>query len=208
MDFGLSPSNLDAASKKAWPHNFGLIYSVTLSTEGLETSMVVRNEGGEAWDFQVLMHTYLRVKVTFPPPLSPALQNRADLWNPFPQDISNVTVTGLQSSSYFDKVASATKTESAAALKLTGETDRVYSPADGPLVVAESGRKIYEVVRDNLENVVVWNPWKDKVGGMGDFMPKEGWRNMICVEAGKVAGWVKLDAGDAWEGGVLVRPSL
>jgi glucose-6-phosphate 1-epimerase len=63
IDFGLSPSNLNEETREAWPYNFGLIYSVTLTRDGLETSMVVRNEGQQAWDFQVLMHTYLKVKV-------------------------------------------------------------------------------------------------------------------------------------------------
>lgn len=67
LDFGLSPSNVDEKLKAAWPHEFGLIYSVTLGREGLTTSIVVRNEGETAWDFQVLMHTYLRVKVRSPP---------------------------------------------------------------------------------------------------------------------------------------------
>jgi glucose-6-phosphate 1-epimerase len=63
LDFGLSPSNLSEESRKAWPYEFGLIYSVTLGREGLTTSIVVRNEGGAAWEFQVLMHSYLRVNV-------------------------------------------------------------------------------------------------------------------------------------------------
>jgi glucose-6-phosphate 1-epimerase len=63
LDFGLSPSNLDAAARKAWGYEFGLIYSVTLGREGLTTSIVVRNEGETAWDFQVLMHSYFKVKV-------------------------------------------------------------------------------------------------------------------------------------------------
>jgi len=63
IDFGLSPSNLDDAAKKAWPYNFGVIYSITFNKDALETSILVRNEGGEAWEFQTLMHTYLRVKV-------------------------------------------------------------------------------------------------------------------------------------------------
>lgn len=63
LDFGLSPSNLDETAKKAWPQNFGLIYSVTLSRDGLETSMLVRNEGETAWEFQLLLHSYFRVKV-------------------------------------------------------------------------------------------------------------------------------------------------
>jgi glucose-6-phosphate 1-epimerase len=66
LDFGLSSSNLSEESKKAWPHEFGLIYSVTLGREGLTTSMVVRNEGESAWEFQTLMHTYLRIAVCLP----------------------------------------------------------------------------------------------------------------------------------------------
>jgi glucose-6-phosphate 1-epimerase len=66
LDFGLSSSNLNEASKKAWPFDFGLIYSVSLSKEGLTTSMVVRNEGETAWDFQILMHSYLRIAVSRP----------------------------------------------------------------------------------------------------------------------------------------------
>lgn len=67
LDFGLSSSNLSEESKKAWPFSFGLIYSVTLGRDGLATSMVVRNEGESAWDFQILMHSYLRVAVSFLP---------------------------------------------------------------------------------------------------------------------------------------------
>lgn len=65
LDFGLSQSNLTEESKKAWPHAFGLIYSVTLGREGLTTSIVVRNEGESAWDFQLLLHTYFRVNVSW-----------------------------------------------------------------------------------------------------------------------------------------------
>ena len=63
LDFGLSRNNLDESAKKAWGFEFGLIYSVTLGREGLTTSMVVRNEGEVGWEFQVLLHSYLRVKV-------------------------------------------------------------------------------------------------------------------------------------------------
>ena len=63
LDFGLSPNNLTEESRKAWPNEFGLIYSVTLAKEGLTTSIVVQNVGEKPWEFQVLMHTYLRVQV-------------------------------------------------------------------------------------------------------------------------------------------------
>lgn len=49
--------------RQAWPYEFGLMYSVTLSKEGLETSLQVQNKGDRAFEFQVLLHTYLRVDV-------------------------------------------------------------------------------------------------------------------------------------------------
>ncbi len=47
-----------------WPYQFGLTYSVTLSSEDLETSLVVRNTGSTNYDFHVLFHTYLAVDVS------------------------------------------------------------------------------------------------------------------------------------------------
>jgi D-hexose-6-phosphate mutarotase len=66
LDFGLSPSNLSEESKALWPYEFGLIYSVTLGKDSLITTLVVRNEGEQAWEFQTLMHTYFKIKVIFP----------------------------------------------------------------------------------------------------------------------------------------------
>lgn len=63
LDFGLSSSNLSEELRGAWPYDFGCIYSVTLGRDGLETSLLVRNEGVKAFEFQMLTHTYLRVKV-------------------------------------------------------------------------------------------------------------------------------------------------
>lgn len=40
---------------------------------------------------------------------------------------------------------------------------------------------------------------------MKDFEPKEAYKGMVCVEPGCVSGWVKLEAGDAWEGGQVMK---
>lgn len=66
LDFGLGSANLGDAGKKAWPYDFSLVYSVTLSKEGLQTTINVRNEGEEALEFQILLHTYLRIPVSDP----------------------------------------------------------------------------------------------------------------------------------------------
>lgn len=68
------------------------------------------------------------------------------------------------------------------------------------MVVTEGGQKAFSLVRDNLGDVVVWNPWTDKAAGMGDFAPKDGFKQMICVEAGSVREWQTLEPGDAFEG--------
>jgi len=49
--------------RKAWPYEFGLVYSVILSPESLETSLQVQNKGTESFEFHVLLHNYFRVKV-------------------------------------------------------------------------------------------------------------------------------------------------
>ncbi|CAI4218761.1 unnamed protein product [Parascedosporium putredinis] len=165
LDFGLSSGTLGDDWKAKWGYSFGLVYSVTLSPGNLTTTLVVSNEGEEAFEFQALLHTYLRIS-----------------------DIASTEVVGLENSSFLDKVdGPKTKTQSGA-IKITGETDRVYNPETSPkdaVRVVESGKSTVSLVRDNLPDVV----------------PKDGWKTMICVEAGIVRSWTKLEKGDVFEGG-------
>lgn len=64
LDFGLTSNNLSDDMKKAWPYDFSLQYSVTLSKDGLQTMLSVRNEGDKPFDFQTLFHTYFTVPVS------------------------------------------------------------------------------------------------------------------------------------------------
>ncbi|KAE9967324.1 hypothetical protein BLS_006442 [Venturia inaequalis] len=187
LDFGLYSTALPESARKAWPYDFGVVYSVTLSKEGLQTVVNVRNEGKESFEFQFLLHTYLRVK-----------------------DITKTEVTGLLGTSYVDKVLDATThTESNANLKITGEVDRVYSKlSQSTTSVLEGGKPRFDVVRDNLTDTVVWNPWIEKAKGMGDFEPKDGYKEMLCIEVGAVDSWVKLEGGEGWEGGQIMKSLL
>jgi glucose-6-phosphate 1-epimerase len=94
-------------------------------------------------------------------------------------------------------------------LSITGEVDRVYKslPQDTTSVL-EAGKPRFDVVRDNLVDTVIWNPWIEKAKGMADFTPKDGYKNMLCVEVGAVNGWVKLDGGEGWEGGQVIKSLL
>ena len=63
LDFGLDKSGLSEDARKAWPLDFGLVYSVTLSKGSLQTMITVRNEGEESFEFQFLLHTYFKIQV-------------------------------------------------------------------------------------------------------------------------------------------------
>ncbi|KAF2116150.1 galactose mutarotase-like domain-containing protein [Lophiotrema nucula] len=187
LDFGLYTSGISEDAKKAWPLDFGLVYSVTLSKDSLQTVINVRNEGEQSFEFQFLLHTYFKIK-----------------------DITKTSVKGLLGVEYIDKVLNASShQESNSAIAITGEVDRVYKsiPQDTTTIVeADSPR--FDVVRDNLSDTVVWNPWIEKAKGMGDFSPDDGYKNMICVEVGAVNGWQKLEKGEVFEGGQTIKSLL
>lgn len=126
------------------------------------------------------------------------------------QDVTKVAITGLSSVTYIDKVLDAsTHTQSTPEVRIAGEVDRVYSAIpQSTTSVVEAGKPRFDVVRDNMADTVVWNPWKEKAAGMGDFAPKDGYLRMVCVEAGAVSQWVKLEAGEAWEGGQVLKSLL
>jgi len=187
LDFGLYSSKLTANFQSAWPVDFGLLYTVTLSGEGLRTVLQVRNEGKQAFQFQFLLHTYLRVA-----------------------DISTTKVTGLTGVSYVDKVLDASEHVQSSDISILGEVDRVYkSIPQSTTSVLAAGKPRFDVVRDDkLTDVVIWNPWIEKAKGMGDFEPKDGYKHMLCVEVGAVEGWQTLDEGESWEGGQLIKSHL
>ncbi|KAJ6017763.1 hypothetical protein N7451_001142 [Penicillium sp. IBT 35674x] len=190
LDFGLSHTMLSEEFRKAWPYEFGLVYSVTLTKTSLQTQLQVRNEGTQNFEFQVLMHTYLNIA-----------------------DISAIRVKNLESKTYIDKTREATShTETSPALAITGETDRVYQNLDPsvPIIVSSAAddQPLFSITREALADVVVWNPWIEKAKGMADFGPDEAYKNMICVEAGSVAGWQTIEAGDSWEGGQTIKSRL
>ncbi|KAA8901702.1 galactose mutarotase-like domain-containing protein [Sphaerosporella brunnea] len=183
VDFGLGPENLTVDTRKQWPFDFGLIYSVTLTKTSLQTKLLVRNEGQEPWEFNALFHTYLRVP-----------------------DVTKVAVTGLKGVTYRDKVqGGAEATEESDKLTIASEVDRVYVKVPGTVKVEdiEVGKTLYTVERSNLDDVVVWNPW-EKAKTIADFGPEDGYKNMLCVEAGSVSSWQPMEVGSFWEGGVTI----
>ena len=123
------------------------------------------------------------------------------------QNISDVSISGLESVAYKDKTQGGkVNTGESGAISIKGEVDRNYSSDPSQVItVGEKNKSRYEITRDLLSDVVVWNPWVDKSKGMADFGPEDGYKKMVCVETGSVATWNTLEAGDTWEGGQRIK---
>ena len=91
-------------------------------------------------------------------------------------------------------------------ITFSGELDRTYtSDPTQVLVIREGKSSKYEITRDLLSDVVVWNPWVEKSKSMADFGPEDGYKKMVAVETGSVSAWNTLEAGDTWEGGQRIK---
>jgi len=187
LDFGLSSQMLSENFRRAWPYQFGLVYSVTLSPDSLETSLQVQNKDEKAFDFHVLLHSYFRVK-----------------------DISQTRVTNLQDKNYSDKTDNyAVKREISSAVAITGEVDRVYEDMNPTVPVSiisteNNNTPQLSITREMLNTVTLWNPWVEKAKGMSDFDDEE-YKVMVCVESGAVSNFQSLEAGDSWVGSQTIK---
>ena len=211
LDFGLSSAMLPEDSQSKWPYHFALVYSITLGRGTLKTGLHVHNTGGEVFEFQALFHNYLKIEVRVSYVSNVVAEGGVIMFRltiPIAlQDISNISVHGLESKHFLNKITSSYDTHPPSEpLTIPSATDRVYSSLapSSPVTVQESGKTKFSIVREGLTDCTVWNPWQEGAEGMGDFEPKDGFRSMVCVEPGAVTDWIRLEAGDAWEGQQLI----
>lgn len=102
-------------------------------------------------------------------------------------DVRLISVTGLESDSYIDKVDQGTvKAASGKPIEFTGETDRVYFGTESACVLTDRIRKrSITVTKSGSRSTVVWNPWISKSLRMPDFGSEE-WPEMVCIETANV----------------------
>ncbi|ANB13922.1 glucose-6-phosphate 1-epimerase [Sugiyamaella lignohabitans] len=189
VQFGLGPENISETARCQWPHDFTLIFTVSLPSEdSLSTSLEVENTDKQPWEFNVLFHTYFRIP-----------------------DITQTHVEGLTGTQVTDKVSKTNYAGNEAKITIAGEVDRVYSSPSTPDSVAiVSGSKTLFNVQNlqNLKDVVVWNPWTEKANGLADFSPKDGFKNMICVETGSVSKYQTVAPGAKWSASQTLKSHL
>ncbi len=168
-------------SHRHWPHAFRAALEVELESQTLTTSLAIDNTGNEAFSFTVGLHTYLAVA-----------------------DLATLSIKGLQGLQYLDATqALMSCTETAEAVQIRGEIDRVYLNASTPVEVVDAHRRTL-VSQQGFCDVVVWNPGPDKVRELSD-MPPDDYLRMVCVEAAVIGEPVTLAPGAQWRGRQTLR---
>jgi len=102
-------------------------------------------------------------------------------------DIHAVSIQGLESNGYIDKVGGTTpRLASGEAIRFSSELDRVYQDTDATCVLQDPGfHRSIAVEKTNSKSTVVWNPWIAKSARMADFGDDE-WQEMLCIETANV----------------------
>lgn len=149
----------NAATLAQWPHEFTIHHRITIGTQ-LHMALEVENRSDTPFTFEEALHTYLAVG-----------------------DVRSTSVTGLENTSFLDKVDSGQrKQEGTEPIRFSGETDRVYLDTTTTCIVEDPtlARRI-AVEKSGSATTVVWNPWIAKAKAMADFGDDE-WPAMLCIE--------------------------
>ena len=154
----------DDATRALWPHDFILRHRIAIGAH-LGMTLGVTNTSAAPFQFEEALHTYLAVA-----------------------DVRQASVSGLEGVTYIDKVDRlARKTQDAAPIRITGETDRVYLDTAATCILTDPGltRRV-TVETSGSRSTVLWNPWVAKAHAMADFGDDE-WPGMICIETANAA---------------------
>jgi glucose-6-phosphate 1-epimerase len=160
-------------SSTIWPEPFRAIYTVTFA-QTLSLRLTVQNRARHRIVFEEALHTYYAIS-----------------------DISDIAISGLAGTTYIDKTdAARRKAQATDLVTITAETDRVYLDTPAQCAIEDRGwRRRVVIEKDGAASAVVWNPWAEKAAAMAD-LGDPGWRGMVCVEAGNIAGNQVLLAQD------------
>ncbi|MEL6187022.1 MAG: D-hexose-6-phosphate mutarotase [Myxococcota bacterium] len=165
----------DAETRSLFPGRFRLRLELTLASASLTVAMLVENRGSEAFRFTAALHSYLRVN-----------------------DLEAARVRGLKGRRYLDKVAgSVWGDEGEELFKVQGEVDRVFEEVSE--LELEDGSRSVLITQEGFQDAIIWNPGAHGAATIGD-LPDEGYREMLCVEAGAALRSIHLAPGAAFRG--------
>lgn len=170
----------DAEVRALWPHPCRVEYEVRLGDRRVELGLSVVNAGDAPLSFTAALHGYFAVA-----------------------DVGAASVEGLAGLEYRDAAdGDRLRIEGDARLAIRSEVDRVYHSVPGEVRPREPDRTL-ALRAEGFPDVVVWNPGAEKCAALADMAP-DGWRRMLCIEAGAIRTPVVLPAGAGWKGRQLL----
>lgn len=170
----------NADTRQLWPHQFRLIYTITLSDDSLDMHLQVKNTDTRPFSFTAGLHTYFAVG-----------------------EIRGARLFGLTGSNFQDDGEGPLMTERRSAVTFGGPVDRVYHLSEVPLRLSSPVQHT-QITGEGFAQTVVWNPGAEGSESLKD-MTADGYRNMLCVEAATLLSAIKLEAGMNWAGSQTLR---
>ncbi len=147
-----------------WPHCAQAEIEITVG-EALTVTLSTLNVSEAPISLTMALHTYLSVG-----------------------DIARVEVRGLEEQVYVDQLAGHARKKQSGGISFDAEVDRIYQATADTVIVSDEvlGREI-RVAKTGSLSTVVWNPWIEKGGRLGD-LGDDGYRRMVCIEAANAGG--------------------
>ena len=170
-------------SRAIWPHRFLAELSVRVGGTELVVELAIQNNDAQPFAFTAALHTYLRV-----------------------HHLPSVRILGLQGTRYLDTVAGGEHLESAPALLIDGQVDRIYVDAP-PMIRLEQNDHVIDIHSNGFADAVVWNPGKPLSDSLADMEP-DGYQRMLCIEAAQIIKPIELHPGQRWLGSQRLKSML
>lgn len=163
-------------TRSVWPGMFDAELTVAIGGPRIDIEFEVTNTGHSPFAFTAALHTYLQVK-----------------------EVENIRLEGLNGHEYRDATDdNRIKRDTGDVVVVEDEVNRVYHDVERALLLRDGSRSL-GIHSEGFPDVVVWNPWEERIKQFGDLEPR-AFRHMLCVEAAAARNKVQLDAGDSWFG--------
>lgn len=161
---------------------FRIVHRVRVA-DTLRMELEVTNTGSDVFEFEEALHTYFAVS-----------------------DVRQISIEGTQGLPYLSKVEGGMKQQPNEPIRITAETDRVYTNTTATCVIHDPGlRRRIVNEKTNSQTTVIWNPWVAKSKAMPDFGDDE-WPGMMCIETANAReNAVRLPPGQSHTMAALVR---
>ena len=156
IDLCMEPSH-EAAARYPLRASLGTRISVG---ETLSISLTTINTGKDSIKITEALHAYFKVG-----------------------DVDDIQIEGLNGYDYIDLIDQNIRKTQVDALRLTGETGRVFlNTSNECFIVDRALSRTIKIEKSGSHTTVVWNPWLETAAEMYDLGPVD-WQKMVCVES-------------------------